>query len=113
MHELALAEGVVQLIEQHAEIGGFTKVKAVWLEVGQLSGVEPEALSFCFDAVARGTLAEGSRLEIVAVEGQGWCAGCNRQVNITERYSACPNCGGYAVQVTGGTEMRVKELEVE
>ncbi|MCG7980654.1 MAG: hydrogenase maturation nickel metallochaperone HypA, partial [Candidatus Thiodiazotropha endolucinida] len=29
------------------------------------------------------------------------------------RYEACPECGSYQLQVTGGDEMRIKELEVE
>lgn len=113
MHEMALAEGVLQLIEDAARRENFARVRTVWLEIGQLSSVEPEALAFCFDAVTRGTLAEGSRLEFVAVPGSGWCMQCSATVPLMELYAACPRCGGYQLQVSGGTEMRVKELEVE
>ena len=113
MHEMALAEGVLQLIEDAARRDSFVRVKTVWLEIGQMSSVEPEALAFCFDAVTRGTLAEGSRLEFVTVPGSGWCMQCSASVPMTELYAACPRCGGYQLQVSGGTEMRVKELEVE
>jgi hydrogenase nickel incorporation protein HypA/HybF len=112
MHEMSLAEGVLQLIEDAARKDRFNKVTAVWLEIGQLSSVEPEAMAFCFDAVTRGTVAEGARLEIIALPGQGWCAACARTVAMAEVFDACPRCGGYPVQVTGGTDMRVKELEV-
>lgn len=113
MHEMALAESVLQLIEDAARRESFARVKTVWLEIGQLSSVEPEALAFCFDAVTRGTLAEGSRLEFIATPGSGWCMQCADTVPMNERYAACPCCGGYQLQVTGGAEMRVKELEVE
>ena len=112
MHEMSLAEGVLQLIEDAARKNPFHKVTAVWLEIGQLSGVEPEALAFCFDAVVRGTLAEGARLEIIVLPGQGWCPACTRTVPMTEMFGECPLCGGFPLQVTAGTEMRVKELEV-
>lgn len=113
MHEMSLAEGVLQIIEDNAKDCAFTRVKTVWLEVGQLAGVEPDALRFCFDAVARDTLAQGARLEIVEIEGAGRCLECNRPVPVTARYEPCPLCGGFPVEITGGTEMRVKELEVE
>jgi hydrogenase nickel incorporation protein HypA/HybF len=113
MHEMSLAEGIVQLIEDAARTQGFAQVRAVWLEIGRLSSVEPEALRFSFDAVTRGTLADGARLEIVYVPGSAWCLKCSRSVDLPALYEACPHCGGYQVQVTGGTEMRVKELEVD
>lgn len=112
MHEMSLAEGVLQLIEDAARRDRFNKVRTVWLEIGQLSGVEPEALAFCFDAVTRDTVADGARLEIIALPGQGWCATCSQTVPMTEVFDACPKCGGYPLRVTAGTDMRVKELEV-
>lgn len=113
MHEMSLAEGIVQLVEDAARADGCSKVKTVWLEIGQLAAVEKEALRFCFDAVAGDTLAEGARLEIIETPGQGWCMKCENKVPVSALYDPCPVCGGYQVQVTGGNEMRVKELEVE
>ncbi|MBS4095900.1 MAG: hydrogenase maturation nickel metallochaperone HypA [Sulfuricella sp.] len=113
MHEMSLAEGVVQLIEDSARQNAFSRVKTVWLEIGQLSGVEAEAMRFCFDAVARGSLAEGAALEIMEIPGAGRCLECGQNVAVVERFQPCPQCGGFAVDVNGGTEMRVKELEVE
>jgi hydrogenase nickel incorporation protein HypA/HybF len=52
-------------------------------------------------------------LDIVAVAGHGWCADCNKTVTIHERPAACPDCGNVRVEVTGGDQMRLKELEVE
>lgn len=113
MHEMSLAEGVLQVIEDSARSNGFAQVKTVWLEIGELSGADAEAMRFCFDAVVKGTLAEGARLEIVATEGQGRCLTCGQTVHIQLRYDPCPLCGGYPVEPTGGLEMKVKELEVE
>ena len=99
-------------MEDAARQQGFTNVTAVWLEIGQLAGVEVEALKFCFDVVTRDSLAEGARLEIVALPGSGWCMECSLTVPMSEVFGECPQCGGHRLQVTGGTEMRVKELEV-
>jgi hydrogenase nickel incorporation protein HypA/HybF len=113
MHEMSLAEGVVKICEDAARAQGFSRVKALWLEIGPMAGVEVDALRFCLEVVARGTLAEAARLEIVATEGRGFCLQCGKPVAVAARYDACPECGSYQVQVTGGDEMRVKELEVE
>ena len=109
---MSLAEGVLQLIEDAGRQQEFSKVTTVWLEIGQLSGVEVEAMKFCFDAVTRDSIADGARLEIIALPGIGWCMECAKSVPMAEVFGECPQCGGYRMQVTGGTEMRVKELEV-
>jgi hydrogenase nickel incorporation protein HypA/HybF len=113
MHEMSLTESVVEILCEEASRQGFSRVKTVWLEIGAMSGVEPGAMEFCFDVVTRGTVAEGARLEIIATPGQGWCLDCEKTVALLERFGACPDCGGYKVQMTSGDEMRVKELEVE
>ena len=109
---MSLAEGVLQLIEDAAREQAFSRVTTVWLEIGELAGVEAEAMRFCFDAVVHGSVAEGAQLEIVATPGSGWCRECSASVALAAVYAACPRCGAYQVRVTGGTEMRVRELEV-
>ena len=113
MHEMSLAEGILQIVEEAAQAEGSSKVKAVWLEIGQLASVEVEALRFCFDAVTRDSVASEARLEIVEIPGQGWCMQCSRNVPVAALYDPCPICGSHQIQVTGGEEMRVRELEIE
>jgi len=113
MHEMSLAEGILQLLEDAARRENARRVSAVFLEIGQLASVEVESLRFCFDAVVRDSVADGARLEIIDTPGTGWCLDCSQSVPMTDKLSGCPRCGSYRVQVTGGTEMRVKELEIE
>ena len=113
MHEISLAQGVLQIIEDHSKTDQFSRVTAVWLEIGALAGVEPDALRFCFEAVTRDSLAQGARLEIIDVPGSGWCPECGDTVSMQEHYSACPRCGRYRLRATGGTQMRVRELETD
>ncbi|TLS18841.1 MAG: hydrogenase maturation nickel metallochaperone HypA [Betaproteobacteria bacterium] len=114
MHEMSLAEGVLQIVEDAAQgPQGFARVKTVFLEIGQLSSVEAEAMAFCFEAVSKGTVADGAKLEIISVPGEGLCLSCQKTVPLAQVYDPCPECGGYPVQPTAGTEMRVRELEVD
>jgi len=110
---MSLAEGVLQLVEDARTRQPFARVLSVHLEVGALAGVEPEALRFCFEAVTRGTVADGARLEILAAPGTAACLGCGGTVELQALYGDCPRCGSAQVQVTGGTGLRVSELEVE
>jgi hydrogenase nickel insertion protein HypA len=73
MHELSLCEGILQVIEEQHRNEAFTRVRTLWLEIGALAGVEPDALRFGFDVVTRGSVAEGARLEIIEHPGQAWC----------------------------------------
>lgn len=113
MHEMSLAEGILQIVEDAAAQQGFQRVTEITLEIGALSGVEVEALSFCMDVVLKGGVADGARVVLDRQPGQGYCLGCGQQVEIAALYDACPRCGSYQVQATGGTEMRVKDLLVE
>ena len=69
MHEMTLAENVLQIVEEAARRESLRRVHAVRLEIGQISSVEPEAMRFCFDAVTRDSVADGARLEIVTTAG--------------------------------------------
>jgi hydrogenase nickel incorporation protein HypA/HybF len=113
MHEMALTQSLVELIEDEGRKQGFSRVRVVRLEIGALGSVEPEAMRFCFDAAARGAIVEGARLDIDIVPGEGWCLDCAKSVPMFERFGPCPECGRHHVQVDAGDDMRVKELEVE
>ncbi|MFB9267631.1 hydrogenase maturation nickel metallochaperone HypA [Bradyrhizobium erythrophlei] len=113
MHEMALCESVMEIVEEEARRRSFSKVRTVCLEIGALSHAAPEAIKFCFAAVAARTIADGAILEIVESPGVAWCMACSRSVEIAQRYEPCPCCGSYQLQVTAGEEMRVKELEVD
>lgn len=112
MHEMSLAEGIVQIVESTARANEARAVRAVWLELGALSHVEQEALRFSFDVVKRGTVAADARLEVVTTPGRAWCMPCGDTVDLAKLGDPCPTCGSYQLQVTQGDEMRVKEIEV-
>jgi len=113
MHEISLCEGILQILEDNARTQCYTRVKRVWLEIGGLSGVELEAMRFGFEVVTHGTLADGATLEIIESPGTAWCMQCSKTVPLKQRFDACPDCGSYQLQVTGGDEMKIRELEVE
>lgn len=112
MHEMSLAEGILQIVESTARANDASAVRAVWLELGALSHVEQDALRFSFDVVRRGTVADRARLEVITTPGRAWCMPCGAAVDLSKLGDPCPTCGSYQLQVTQGEEMRVKEIEI-
>ncbi len=110
MHELSIAQGVVEICEQNA---AGRRVTLVCLEIGALSGVVPEALEFCFDSCTQGSLLEGAALQIERVSATGYCDNCCQLFPIEVYFDPCPACGAFRLEVRSGEEMRVKYLEVE
>jgi hydrogenase nickel incorporation protein HypA/HybF len=113
MHELSIAESIIELLEEHAVTHKFKKVTKITLEIGVLAGIEKSALFFCFDAAAQNSLAEGAELLIEDKLAKGVCRHCERQVTITGWYEPCTYCGQLLINITEGEQMNIKSLEVE
>ncbi len=112
MHEMALCQGMLDLIEDQRRRETFEQVRRVIVEIGALGHVDPHALSFAFDVAAAGTVAANAELEIREIPGRGWCMDCGESVKIAQRGDGCPRCGNFMLIMEQGEEMRLKELEV-
>lgn len=110
MHELSLSQSLIEIVADHARRYELERVTEVLVDVGALSCVSPHALSFCFDATARGTVAEGATLTISVVEVEAWCWTCGKSVTVTDRAGSCPECGGFTVRATDHGDLKVREI---
>jgi hydrogenase nickel incorporation protein HypA/HybF len=113
MHELSLAQSLIELIEEESQRQAFMRVRKIWLEVGALAGVEPEALRFGLEVATQKTCAEGAELDMSILPGSAWCFDCEKTIEIQALYDGCPHCNSHRLQVTGGDQMKLKQLEVE
>jgi len=109
MHELSIASAALATVERHA---GGRRVEVVTMRVGRLRQVVPAALEFCFGIVARDTLADGARLEVVVLPAILRCCACARSWEIDLPAFRCPACGGADVTVEGGDELEVHSIEL-
>jgi hydrogenase nickel incorporation protein HypA/HybF len=69
VHELSLAQSMVEIVEEAARREGAARVASVRLELGELSHVEPESLAFAFEVAAQAGCARGARLDIHRIAG--------------------------------------------
>jgi hydrogenase nickel incorporation protein HypA/HybF len=109
MHELGIMQNVVAIVTEHAR---GARVKRVALEIGKLSAIMPEAIRFCFDVCARGTLLEGAELTIAEIEGLGRCDGCGARVPLAQPFGRCGQCGSRQIHCVAGQELKIKEMEL-
>ena len=112
MHEMAIAEGILDIALKAMEENEAKRVARVKLLVGEMAGVECESLLFCFEALTKGTAADGAALDIERVPLTGRCHDCGREMHIRPQDLLCPLCGG-GLEMTGGREMRVDYIEME
>jgi hydrogenase nickel incorporation protein HypA/HybF len=113
MHEVSLMENVIALIEDAWRSNPFSNLRVVRLQLGALAPADPDCLRFCFDAIARGTIAEGATLDIVIIAAQARCPACQRISTLEDRLDPCPLCANPACHIIIGDELRLAELEVD
>jgi hydrogenase nickel incorporation protein HypA/HybF len=113
MHEITLCHQAIELIDSHARQHGASRVTAVWLEVGAFSCVEASALTFCFELVCRGTLAEGCELHLHQQDAECWCYDCQQHINLLmQRVRICPRCEGNNLRIVADDGVHIKRVEI-
>ena len=113
MHEMGVAMEVIRIARDEAKsIGAAARVVGLRLRVGRWSGVEPESLRFCLEALTDDTELNGCRLDITMVEPEFQCGQCMQRYPADSYFVPCPQCGG-AAELVAGDELTLAELEVE
>ncbi len=110
LHELSIAESVVQIASRQSN---GRRVSKVQMKVGHLRQVVPSALAFSFELVAEGTPVEGAELEMEQVPAAGWCHGCGVESQFGSFPLQCRECGGFDLEILKGEELLVESLELE
>lgn len=114
MHELSIAQEIVEMAVDAATRANAERVLTVHLKVGRMSGVEAGALLFSFDVATQGTILEGSRLAIIDVPLVVWCSHCLKEVELaTVQQFRCPTCDTPCGEIRSGRELDIESLEVE
>ncbi|MFD9407473.1 hydrogenase maturation nickel metallochaperone HypA [Streptomyces sp. NPDC059989] len=109
MHEMSIAMAVVGQVEEAARAGGARAVTSVRLQVGELAGVVPDSLAFCFELACAGTVLEGAELTTESVPARARCGSCTGEWAVGMPPDlCCPGCGkATAVELLAGRELQI------
>lgn len=113
MHELGIATSVLQEARREAQRHPGTRLRRIRVRMGELSGVNPEALSFCFEVLVRESKLEPLELEIESCPRRQRCPACGLTFTVANYDLTCPGCGGAPTEFAGGDELELAALEME
>ena len=113
MHEFSIAQSIMQIVLAEANKANARSVKKITLNIGELAGVLPESLSFCFEHLAKSTIAEHAVLAINRIPVKAICSQCRINFAVKDNRYLCPRCGKTTIELTSGRELQIAQLEVE
>lgn len=114
MHELAIAESIVEAVGAKATVCNAVRVKSVRLKIGEASGVVIDSLTFCFEMLTDlDPVLGGAQLLTDTVPHRAQCHHCNKEFAVLHFVAQCPTCQEWSDEIISGTEMQIVEMEID
>lgn len=113
MHELSIAQSIVELAELQAKEHHATEIEELELEIGTLAGVEIQSLDFALQSSVKGTMLNKAKVVRHDIEAEGRCGDCGNVFPVDTLFSPCPHCKSYCVKIIKGKELRIKSIVVK
>jgi hydrogenase nickel incorporation protein HypA/HybF len=113
MHELSVAQALVEQVENLAVQHGAAGVHLIRVRIGLLAGVEPELLATAFPMAAAGTKSERARLDFVSAPIRVRCQTCGAESEAKPNNLVCGACGDWHTTVVSGDEMILETVELD
>ncbi len=113
MHELSIAQGMMQIVEAEREKHGFEKVNVIHLRAGALSGINQQALQFAFEVVREGTCAAEATIDLQIEQRVLRCRNCDASIEADSGPKACPECGSVDLSFEASMALDIVSLEVD
>ncbi|MFZ5981360.1 MAG: hydrogenase maturation nickel metallochaperone HypA [Candidatus Zixiibacteriota bacterium] len=110
MHELSIATGMIDIAIKEASAKKLSHIEEVGVRIGALTGVNPDALQFAFEAACADTPLAGAKLSIEYVEISGTCRTCSREIQVVDYGFICEHCGSTDLEITHGDELEITYL---
>jgi hydrogenase nickel incorporation protein HypA/HybF len=110
MHELSVCQALISQVENIVKQHKSTAVDEIIIQIGPLSGIEPELLNNAYSIACRGTVADKAVLRIETMPITIFCQHCNKQAAVEINKLICPACGDYRTQLISGDEMILKTV---
>lgn len=112
MHELGIAQNILEIVRQSVLKEQIEAVRGIKIRVGQLSGVVPDSLDFCFNAIVSDTEMQRASLAIEQVPTISECRNCTHRFQVEEFDFICPSCQSTNLNLVSGKELEIIEIEL-
>jgi hydrogenase nickel incorporation protein HypA/HybF len=113
MHELGIAASILESVEKEAQRHPDAHISKVGVKIGELAGVDGDALQFGFEVLVKDTELEPLTLELEFIPRVQRCAKCAHDFRMTDYDPRCPLCGEFATQCISGEELDIAFMEVD
>ena len=113
MHELGIASSILESVQSAAGRNPDVHITKVGVKIGELAGVDVDALQFGFECIVKDTEWEKLVLEIESIPRMQRCPKCNNEFRMTDYDPQCPKCGEFATECISGEELDIAYMEVD
>lgn len=111
MHELQVASEIIDIVRDEMNKRNLSRIRTVGLRLGAMSGFNPDALSFSFEAAVQDTSLHGTQLVIEFIPVEGECLSCREYIRPKDPVFICPLCGSSRLDLKKGEELEISYLE--
>jgi len=113
MHEMSIAQSILDIVDEYMVKENGRKLKEVVVEIGELTAVVPESLAFCYEVLVENSHYQNSKICINIIPLMGTCLDCHHSFKIKDFEFYCPDCQSSNIDVKGDQELRISHLEVD
>ena len=113
MHEMSIAQSLIEVVKEEMLKHDARTLRSVRLNIGKMSAIVPDSLSFCFTVITTGTELEGARLIMDVIPLRGFCNECKKEFEIKEYAFVCPFCNSSDINTISGQDLTIVEMEVD
>ena len=113
MHELGIATSILDCVQKESLRHRGVRITKVGVKIGELAGVDVDALQFGFECIIKETEWEGLLLEVEAIQRVQRCPKCQHEFRMADFDPQCPKCGEFATQCISGEELDIAYMEVD
>ncbi len=113
MHELGIASSILESVQSAACRNPGARITKVGIKVGELAGVDVDALQFGFECIIKDTEWERLVLDVESIPRVQRCPKCSHEFRMTDYDPQCPKCGEFATECVSGEELDIAYMEVD
>ena len=113
MHELSITMNILEIVEENAKTLHAKIVHEIEMDIGELSGVDFDALEFAMQHAQKSKLLEKVEFVINRIPAKARCNTCNHEFELSDYYTACPKCNNFNHDIFQGKELKVKSIKID